>query len=56
MKRLVVVMLFGCTFTGCALPKITSANRHAYHEKTYCFLPEGCTVNGHHYNAGDVIR
>jgi hypothetical protein len=54
-----VALLGGCGFPSQdAQPAPTStvkAAEPARDEPVYCFIPEGCDANGHHYDAGQEV-
>jgi hypothetical protein len=64
MKKLVlagitVAILGGCTFSTrsgqISPPSTVPVTRPAPGEASYCFIPEGCDINGHHYEAGQQV-
>jgi hypothetical protein len=64
MKKYLLVGLALAIFGGCSFPSenrpappaSTVAVTQTPREPSYCFIPEGCDVNGHHYEGGQQIR
>jgi hypothetical protein len=65
MKKLVLAGLALAILSGCGFQSIDGQIRHGggvpvtrppHREQSYCFIPEGCDVNGHHYEGGQRIH
>jgi hypothetical protein len=64
MRKIALVGLALGLVGGCGLPaenhpapaENTVAVTQPSPEPRYCFIPEGCDVGGHHYEAGQQLR
>jgi hypothetical protein len=65
MKRFLLVGFALAVLGGCHLPSegaqtrphnTVAVTQPPADEPSYCFVPEGCDINGHHYEGGQQIR